>query len=201
MKTNVIRVDNEGNGMTEALNEVEKFAAYQSLDGKQALRLRLLGEEMMGLVRGIVGQFEAEFWAEGENGKCELWLETHVLAAGEMRDELLKLATDGRNFAARGVMGKVRCVLQSFLVSNAAASEYLGGIGSAMAYGDVPGYGFDQMWSLCAYRNWVGKSIGSDAEAREDWDELEKSIVAKLADEVLVGVCGQRVQLVIRKAF
>ena len=201
MKTNVIRVDNEGNGMTEALNEVEKFAAYNSLDAKQALRLRLLGEEMMGLVRGIVGEFEAEFWAESRDGACELWLETSVLADGVVRDELLKLSTDGRNFTAKGVMGKVRCVLQSFLVSNAVASEYLGGIGSATSYGDVPGYGYDQMWSLCAYRDWVGKRVGSDAKVREDWDELEKSIVGKLADEVLVGVCGQRVQLVIRKRF
>ena len=201
MKTDVIRVDNEGRGMTRALNEVEKFAVYNALDGKAALRLRLLAEEMMGMVRAIVGEFEADFWAECKDRSCELWLETEVLADGATRDELLKLATDGRNFAAKGVMGKVRCVLQAFLVGNAVASEYLGGIGSVMSYGDVPGYGYDQMWSMCAYRDWVGKCVGSDVVARENWDELEKSIVAKLADEVLVGVCGQRVQLVIRKSF
>lgn len=203
MKTNVIRVDNEENGIAEALAEVEKFAVYQNLDEKQTLRLRLLAEEMMGLVRGIVGKFEADFWGESKGRTVELWLETRALVDEPQRVELLNLASDGRNMAARGVIGKIRCVLQAFLVSNAIASEYVGGLGRIMSYGDVPvpGLGYDQMWALSAYRECVSGRVSEDAEAQEDWDEMEKSIVGNLADEVLVGICGQNVQLVIRKNF
>ena len=35
----------------------------------------------------------------------------------------------------------------------------------------------------------------------EKWDELEKSIVAKLADDVIVGVRGKNVEIVIKKEF
>lgn len=40
-----------------------------------------------------------------------------------------------------------------------------------------------------------------DTAAEEAWDELEKSIVAKLADDVQVGIRSGKVELVIRKRF
>lgn len=201
MISNKLAVNNEGVGMEEAFAEVEKVAAYQSLTPKQALRLRLLAEEMMGLVRGIVGKFSAYFWAEGEGKNIELWLEAMVLVDDEARRQLLSVASDGKNFHAKGVVGKLRSVMESFLVGNAIASEYIGGIGSVMSYGDVPGYGYDQMWSLCTFRSDVGQRAEREPEAREEWDELEKSVLANLADEVLVGLRAGKVQLVIRKAF
>jgi hypothetical protein len=35
----------------------------------------------------------------------------------------------------------------------------------------------------------------------EEWDQLEKSIVAKLADDVIVGVRGKKVEIIIKKEF
>ena len=35
----------------------------------------------------------------------------------------------------------------------------------------------------------------------EDWDELEKSVVARLADEVKIGIAGHDVEMVISKKF
>ena len=39
------------------------------------------------------------------------------------------------------------------------------------------------------------------ADADEAWDELEKSIVANLADEVTVNIVGNAVKIVITKTF
>ena len=39
------------------------------------------------------------------------------------------------------------------------------------------------------------------AEDSGDWDQLEKSIVAKLADDVIVGVRGKKVEIIIIKEF
>ena len=36
---------------------------------------------------------------------------------------------------------------------------------------------------------------------QEDWDELEKSIVANIADDVKIGIAGQDVEMVITKKF
>ena len=53
-------------------------------------------------------------------------------------------------------------------------------------------------WSLSAYRNAV--EAHRDEEA-DKWDELEKSITAKLADEVKIFIRKNTVEMVIEKAF
>ena len=53
MKSDSIIVSNKGLRMESALNEVEKIGNYKNLSPKQILHLRLLTEEMMGLMRSI----------------------------------------------------------------------------------------------------------------------------------------------------
>ena len=71
MQTDKIRVTSSGEGIERALQESEKFASYVGLTGKDALRLRLLAEETLGMVEAITGDFTATFWLEsaGER-KC-----------------------------------------------------------------------------------------------------------------------------------
>ena len=72
-------------------------------------------------------------------------------------------------------------------------------------YTDTPmGYvsGVDTYsWSMSTYVSRVRSRLGELAEADEAWDELEKSIVANLADEVTVNIVGNAVKIVITKAF
>ena len=74
MKTDVIRVTNAEGGVRAALNQVEKVAAYKGLSGKSALHLRLLTEEMMGMMRSITGEVEGKYWIEEEDGLYALHL-------------------------------------------------------------------------------------------------------------------------------
>ena len=53
------------------------------------------------------------------------------------------------------------------------------------------------MWSFNQYKSYVMES-GTKKEA---WDELEKSIVARLADEVKIGVTSRNVEMVIYKKY
>lgn len=41
----------------------------------------------------------------------------------------------------------------------------------------------------------------NNPKKEEEWDQLEKSIVAKLADNVIVGVMGKKVDIIIKKEF
>ena len=52
------------------------------------------------------------------------------------------------------------------------------------------------IWSFCDYK----KSLAGSSPD-ENWDELEKSIVANLADEVKVGIRDNTVELIIDKKF
>ena len=74
MTTDKIMVYSEGPGIDKALAETERFAQYEKLGEKDGLYLRLLSEEMLGMVRGITGGFEGQFWLEGGDGECRICL-------------------------------------------------------------------------------------------------------------------------------
>ena len=38
-------------------------------------------------------------------------------------------------------------------------------------------------------------------EKKEAWDELEKSVITKIADDVIVGIKGRKVDIIVKKAF
>ena len=61
-------------------------------------------------------------------------------------------------------------------------------------YGECIDYSY--FWSLENYRSSVKKE-----EASEAWDELEKSVIASVADDVIVGIKGKRASIVIVKNF
>ena len=53
------------------------------------------------------------------------------------------------------------------------------------------------IWSLNNYREGLEQADDSDAPVKEAWDELEKSIVASIAKDVVVGVKKDRVEMTI----
>ena len=204
MKTDVIKITPQGEGIEEALQETEKAASFRELDAKQTLRLRLLAEEMTGMLRTIVGETPLRYWVESQGKAFSLHLSADVEADYEMREALLKTSTSGKNEAAKGFMGRIRDVflrLRETNDGNALSTEYgysyVGVVGydasvdmspNAMLYG----------WSLSAYREAVEEHREQETEK---WDELEKSITAKLADEVKIFIRANTVEAVIEKAF
>ena len=56
---------------------------------------------------------------------------------------------------------------------------------------------YSLQWSLRYY----AQNVKKDAENKEAWDELEKSVIANLADDVIVGVKGNQVDIIVRKEF
>lgn len=212
METNRITIDNKGKGMENVLEEVEKFAVYQGYTHKETLRLRLLAEEMLGMIKGIVGEFQAVFWAEnkadffGENtGRaCALHVEAATVMDSQKREELLSVSSSGKNMAARGVMGRVRNIFELCMLhyneTSSLQAEY--GMNLIPYDGSTDFMGsqlaMSQVWMLSNYKGMVYEHKEENQEA---WDELEKSIVAKLADDVLVGIRDRKVELIIYKKF
>ena len=203
METNRIIIKNNGTGRDRLFEELEKFATYQELSYKETLRLRLLAEELLGMVEEIVGDFGAYFWIEGEDKDVSLHLETYVEMDIAKREELLSVASSGKNMAARGVMGKL---LETYLLNYDEVSRYAADSGmNPFAYDDygMMNAGMDwstNYWSLDRYRSDV-EEHRSETEGARAWDELEKSIVAKLADDVLVGIRSDKVKMIIKKKF
>ncbi len=198
MKTDVIVVSSRGRQMAAALEQVDKVIAYKGLTDRNALHLRLLSEEMMGLMRSITGESEGRFWIEDQDGLYEL----HLLVTTDMnsgkREKLLSTASSGRNESAKGLMGRIR----DFFDRN--ADEDVASLSNPLM---LPGM-FEQTstptldweWSMVRYEEALTPYVKEKQEsALQAWDELEKSVVARVADDVKVSIRGRTVELTIYK--
>ena len=206
MRTDEIRIDNHGTGLSEALHEMERFSEYVKLTGRDSLRMRLLAEEAIGMIKQLTTDFEGVFFAESKGNQCSIHIIGEALISGENRAELLALSRSGKNILAKGIMGKIRDIFDVSL----SADEYIPGV-EVLDYGICPGYMYfggdssyaENVWSLKQYKSRVKKDYldPETDKGEEAWDELQKSIVANLADDIQIGVLQGKVQMIIYKKF
>ncbi len=213
MQTDRTKVAPDGSGRELALREAEKFAQYVGLGRKEGLRLRLLTEETLGMVSAITEEFDADFWIEStEEHLCRLHLTAKTDMNYTKKKELVSVSTTGKNEAAKGFMGKIRELMENAVYSS---DEEIDRIASDPATGPmlyasmgmcdtslIAGESMLYLWSLEQYRGAIERERENPedtAEVKEAWDELEKSIVASIADDVRVAVSGKNVDLVIEK--
>ena len=72
MKSNICKIENGIKDLEAILAESEKMASYNGLTQNQTLQLRLLCEEVDGMLPRILGDFDGDFWIEYEEGVCKL---------------------------------------------------------------------------------------------------------------------------------
>ena len=194
MVSNICKIEKGTNDLAAILKESERVALYNGFDKKQTLQLRLICEEIDGMLPNIIDDFDGEFWIEYENGECKVnvCIDIPELTASK-KDELIKLSKDKKNAATVGIVGKIRSVIENLFLNKGtfntfdmatlfnAGVEYSVGIESTCS------------WSLKKYKKAVSE------ENTKDWDELEKSIISNLADDVIVGVKGKRANIIVVK--
>ena len=198
MKTDIITVSSKGKRMGEALAQVDKLAVYKGLTPKNALHLRLLTEEMMGMMRSITGETDGEFWIEDQDDVYQLHLRVATRLTADEREKLLAASSTGRNESARGLMGRLRDFFDW------GSDEDLSSVSSPLLLPDMFEHtsspALDWEWSMMQYENALSARIEqNDAAAREAWDELEKSVVKHVADDVKVSIRGGIVEMIIFK--
>ena len=192
MKSDMIIVASNGNGLQEALLPTEKVAEQYHLSPKDALHLRLLVEEMLNMMRSINSEHVGQFWIDATEKEYWLHLKTVTTMSGRKRSQLLSASTSGKNEAHRGIMGKIRAFFEPMPVED--TPEYLA---------ETIVYDADDSltWSMSAYREWLEKNRDAESGAQEEWDELEKSVVSHVADNIQVSIRGNEVELTIYKLY
>ena len=214
MKSTVIKINNEMDNLNAIFEEVQKIAVYTNLDKKKGLRLSLLSEELVGMLKELSGSFEGSFWAEVEGLNIDLI--TSIYLTDEMdnktKKSFINVSTEKKNAAAKGIMGKIRDVVENMMYPENAAlnSNYFSAgfdvdamLGtddqgrdtrSTDAESIVDNLMVDNEWSLNNYKY-------KQRDNKEPWDELEKSIIANIADDVVVSVKGRYVIITVKKNF
>ena len=197
MKSNVCKIEKGTADLGVILAESEKVAAYIGLDHKQAMKLRLICEEIDGLLPNITDEFEGDFWIEHEDGACKVNVSITVPEFNAAKKkELIALAKDNKNAAAAGIVGKIRNAIENFFLSEGSTNALdTSSITFHTATGYSEGVDYSYLWTLQQYKDTMEK------EKTEAWDELEKSVIASVADDVIVGVRGNRADIVVIKRF
>lgn len=214
-----INIDSQGGGIEEALKSVEDLAKNLDISAKDKFHMRLLAEEALGMIKAIIsendsesGDFKAEFWTEWQSGILtwksggifKIFIKADAEVDYEQRRELIAVSSNKKNIAPRGIMEKVRELVEAGLhgVNEILKiqTEYGGG---AINYGLLGAMDVQQMmysWSMSKYKNQV-KDNKNNLAWEEAWDELEKSIIANIADDIQVGVNANHVEIVVIKEF
>lgn len=177
MKSNVINIDNQGNGFGDTIEETRKVASYEELNHKDSLHLQLCAEEMLSLVRSVTGEMKASFWIETEGKTFCLHMSTQTVLDKEERAQLLASSTSGKNEAAKSFLGHLRDVFEQAMTAEADHSS------------DLPEEVLDDL------ANHIIEC--TDPE----WDEYEQSTLKKLANTIKIGIRGGKVNMTVITSF
>ena len=198
MKSNICKIEKGSRDLDAILKESENVASYNGFTHKQTLQLRLLCEELDGMLPNIVNDFDGDFWIEYEDGVCKVNASIKIpeLTASK-KEDLIQVAKNKKNAASVGIVGKIRDAIENMFLNE----EFTGfmDVSTGIGYfpvGDCANLNYSHLWSLNQYKVSV-----KDGEQKDAWDELEKSIIASLADDVIVGVKGKRADIIITKKF
>jgi len=176
MKSNVVMIDNAGNGFENAVTETRKVAEYEQLTGKNVLHLELITEEMLSLVRSVTGEMQASFWIEAEGRQFDLHLTTKTVMDKEKRYLLISSASSRKNEAARTFLGYLR---NAFEEAMTAEVDHPSNDIPMDVLNDLPNHPIED----------------------PEWDGYERSVLRNIADNVKIAIRGGVVDMTVNKVF
>ncbi|MBQ5959197.1 MAG: hypothetical protein IJL53_00880 [Firmicutes bacterium] len=189
MRSDIIAVSNGADKIGLVLKTTERVAAYGELSPKSAMYLRLMAEEMMSMVRAITGSLDGKFWIENEDDNYELHLRVQSATDYDIRQKLISASSSGVNEAHKGFMGKIRAFFEpvdDLPVFTIGFEDEEAGAGME--------------WSMRAYALEIERSLAEKrAGAEEAWDELEKSVITHVADEIKVSIKNSVIEMTVYK--
>ena len=128
MKTDVCTISSDKETFGAIFTEVEKSAAYNCLTKKQTLQLRLLAEELVGMLPELLEVGSGKFWIENEGSDFTL----HASIKAERlsmfdKEDILSLSKSGKNAASKGIINKIRLIAEGMLDGYVEAAKMTGG--------------------------------------------------------------------------
>ena len=177
MKSNVIVIDNQGNGFDRSIAEAQKVAVYEELNHKDSLHLQLCAEEMLSLLVSVTGELKASFWIETEGKTFCLHVSAKTILDREKRAQLLESSTSGKNEAAKSFLGYLRDAFEQAITSDVNHSS------------DLPDDVLDDL---------ANHTIEC---TDKEWDEYEQSTLRRLANTITISIRGDIVDMTVVKTF
>ncbi|SER86751.1 hypothetical protein SAMN04487884_112130 [Butyrivibrio fibrisolvens] len=195
MKTDIIKLSSDISSWEDALDETEKCGRYNNLGDTQVLKLRLLGEELMNLMKSIVGEFDGSYWIETKNNKFEVHVTADTQVSFLQRESLLDASkTSEEEQKKKGFFKTIINVwkdyveTQSVILNDPIMQQRIEIMGLGIDSGELA----LKSWSLNRYV----ETLPDDQK-----DDLEQFIVKSLADDILVSAKKDHASLIAVRTF
>ena len=176
MVSDMSRIDNQGNGFRDAVNETKKVAQYRGAKPQDSTQLQLIAEEMLSLARSVTGEMQASFWLECEESRYELHLTTKTVMDKEKRYQLIASSTSRKNEAARSFLGKLRDAFESAMASDVERTYY-----------ELPSD--------------IRSDVSGAVSDGQEWDGYERSVLRNISDDIRIAIRGGLVEMTVTKDF
>lgn len=194
MKSNEIKLSNSLSCAMEALQMVETTAEEAGLNREQTNLLRLLTEEMISMTTDILKTCQGTLWLECEHGDCALHLNAMAPMEEHAKAAFIAASKEKINAPVKGLKNKISALFAGLLIYHEYPDYYLS-VCSSFG-GGAPIQDANPTWSLAEY--------GKDRSKEEKFAEMEgveKSILLGFADDVVVSVRNNWVDLTVKKQF
>ncbi len=162
------------------LRETEKVSKENGLNERQSMHMRLLAEELICMLPQIMQYGSGTFWIEFYTNTVEIHVKVQGKRSIDSGDAPAAKADNNKANEKQGIIRKI-CGVLDFAVK--ATKEVVTGT----------------RWSLQEYIENLKSADRSQHIA--EWDELERSIIANLADDVVVNSKLGDVEMVVIKSF
>ena len=176
VETDHIKIADVEAGLEKTNGLISDYIFDTGLKDKDALRLRLLSEEVLRLAKSIIGHGIIEFHLEGTSRVSRIILTADNRLDKDQEQELISVSTTGTNASEEGFFG----VLKSLFTMRGIE---------------------ESTWTLKDYQDEIRAKKESDKFSQEAWDDLERSLVANLADDIEVGIDKDQIRMVVTKDF
>ena len=135
MQSNIIKITRDQDNLNKILGETQKTAEYADLSAKQTLRTRLIAEELIGMLKELSEDFDGDFWVEQEGTSFDFITRIYLHESMDMetKQKFIDVSTDKKNASAKGIMGKIRDIVENMLYPENA--RYLSDIIAYVAVG------------------------------------------------------------------
>ena len=171
-----------------ALNEVDGFSRYQGLGARQSENLRLIGEELLGMVGGLLEVQDGRFWIEKDEDDYTVNLAARTIVGARAKEILDSTSKNKEYKGFRGLMKKALDQMES-MVRDSGADYGMADVDAALA-GTAVISEEELLWSLARY----SESVERDEKASA-WDELELPVLKKFSKDIIISYRNDRVDI------
>lgn len=171
-----------------ALNEVDGFSRYQGLGARQSENLRLIGEELLGMVGGLLEVQDGRFWIEKDADDYTVNLAARTIVGARAKEILDSTSKNKEYKGFRGLVKKAIDQMES-MVRDSGADYGMADVDAALA-GTAVISEEELLWSLARY----SESVERDEKASA-WDELELPVLKKFSKDIIISYRNDRVDI------